>query len=218
MLDLGDLKDKGILITDDIYSQDDLIGLANSVGKIRPHPNGRDIAILKSSDGTNSLTGTFSNTYGLSAFPFHTDTAFWGMPARYVVMGMLKRSQCTTNYISLSDIDKYVSDDFYSKAAKSIYLVETFEGSKYTSPVFYNDGVLGFRFDPNIMKPTNDHAKRFHEEFLSAIDRIESIKIHWNGNKAVVFDNWEYLHSRSPVKDERREIFRIYLESLDELG
>jgi len=213
MLDLVNLKTEGIVIVENIYSQDELISLAKSVGKIRAHPNGEDMVTLKSSDGVNTLTGTFSNIYGLSAFPLHTDTAFWGIPARYVVMGMLKTSKCTTNYVSLSNINKFVSGDFLIKARRAIYLVETFEGCKYTSPVFYENGSCGFRFDPNIMTPVNGHAKKFHEEFVAAINKVESIKIDWNGNKAVVFDNWNYLHSRSAVVNENRQLFRIYLEN-----
>ncbi|PVZ72189.1 TauD/TfdA family dioxygenase [Pelagibaculum spongiae] len=210
---LDNLKTEGIAIVENIYSQDELIGLAKSIGNIRPHPNGEDVATLKSSDGTNSLTGTFSSTYGLSMFPFHSDTAFWGLPARYIIMGMFSTSRCTTNYISLRDIERFISDDFLSKARRAIYLVETIEGSKYTSPVFEVNDNYGFRFDPNIMTPANDYAKVFHEELVVAMNRVESIKIDWSGNKAVIFDNWNSLHSRSAVKDESREIFRIYLES-----
>ncbi|WP_064662763.1 TauD/TfdA family dioxygenase [Pseudoalteromonas sp. MQS005] len=213
MLDLGDLEHNGVVIIDNISSRAELKRLAKSIGEIRPHPNGENIATLKSSDGRSSLPGTLSNIYGLSAFPFHTDTAFWGIPARYVVMGMFSKSQCTTNYISLSDITRVVSNDFRAKAEKSIYLVETFEGCKYTSPIFCQNGVSGIRFDPNIMKPANVHAERFHSELLEALRSIEPRKIHWDGNKAVVFDNWKNLHGRSAVNNERREIFRIYLES-----
>jgi hypothetical protein len=186
--------------------------LAKSVGEIRPHPNGENIFTLKSSDGRNSLPGTLSNIYGLSAFPFHTDTAFWGIPARYVIMGMFRKSKCTTNYIPLSDIVGFFSSNFRVKAEKSIYLVETFEGCKYTSPVFCRNGVWGIRFDPNIMTPANSHAKMFHAELLAAVGAIEPRKVHWDGEKAVVFDNWKNLHSRSAVNNEKREIFRIYLE------
>lgn len=213
MLDLDKLKTEGIVIVENISSQDELISLAKSVGKIRPHPNGEDMAILKSDDDTNSLTGTFSNVYGLSAFPFHSDTAFWGLPARYIVMGMLSTSSCTTNYISLKEIDRFISGDFLRKARRAIYLIETFEGSKYTSPVFEVDGSYGFRFDPNIMTPANGYAKIFHDELVAAMNRVESMKIDWSGNKAVVLDNWNYLHSRSAVINENREMFRIYLES-----
>ncbi|MBX9735074.1 MAG: hypothetical protein K2X37_13535 [Chitinophagaceae bacterium] len=153
MLEFDDLKSNGFATFSDICSINDLIGLAKSIGKIRLHPNGEEVARLKSSDGTNSLTGTFSNVFGLAAFPFHTDTAFWELPARYVVMGMFENSKCTTNYISVSDIDKSISGELINKAEKAIYLVKTFEGSKYTIPVFRNNGVLGFRFDPNIMTP-----------------------------------------------------------------
>lgn len=212
MLELGDLENNGVAIIDNVCSRTELIELANSIGKIRPHPNGEDVFTLKSSDGRNSLPGTLSNIYGLSAFPFHTDTAFWGIPARYVVMGMFRKSPCTTNYISLSDIAGAVSGDFYAKAEKSIYLVETFEGCKYTSPVFSRNRVWGIRFDPNIMKPANGHAKKFHGELVAAMDTIQPKRVRWDGNKAVVFDNWKNFHSRSAVNNERREILRIYLE------
>lgn len=214
MRNLDNLTTRGIAIVDGIHSKSELIRLAKSIGTIKLHPNGEELAILKSSDGVNSLSGTLSNVHGLAAFPFHTDTAFWGVPARYVVMGMLNKSSCTTNFISLNDLAEFITEDFLSKARKSIYLLETIEGSKYTSPVFGNNSDYGIRFDPNIMTPANMHAKRFHEELIGAIGSVKPKKIDWNGNKAIVFDNWKYLHSRSAVKNEKREIFRIYLEKI----
>lgn len=77
MLDLNELKSEGVVVIDGIHSKDELISMAQSIGKIRPYPNGEYVAELKSSDGRSSLAGTFSNIYGLSAFPFHTDTSFW---------------------------------------------------------------------------------------------------------------------------------------------
>ena len=213
MLDLNCLKSEGVVVIDGVHSKDELIRVAKSIGKIKPHPNGEYVAELKSSDGRSSLAGTFSNVYGLSAFPFHTDTAFWELPARYVVMGMIERSGSKTNYISLSDIEKNISGDFLAKARKSIYLSETFEGSKYTSLVFGGNEAWGFRFDPNIMTPANVHAKNFHEELETAIERVEPRKIDWGGSRAVVIDNWKFLHGRESVKNESREMLRIYLEN-----
>lgn len=214
MRNLDNLTTRGIAIVDGVNSKSELIRLAKSIGIIKLHPNGEELAVLKSTDGVNSISGTFSNIHGLAAFPFHTDTAFWGVPARYVVMGMLNKSSCTTNFISLNDLKEFITEDFLSKARKSIYLLETIEGSKYTSLIFSNNNDYGIRFDPNIMTPANEHAKRFHEELVGTIGSVESIKINWNGNKAIVFDNWKYLHSRSAVKNEKREVFRIYLEKV----
>lgn len=213
MIDINPLITKGILMVDGIKSPDELINLAKSIGQIALHPNGKKLAILNASNGEKSLPGTFSHTFGLNAFPFHTDTAFWALPARYVVMGMFAQSRSTTNYISVLDIAKYVSFDLLSQARKSIYLVETFEGSKYMSPAFEKKGKWGIRFDPNIMKPVNDHAKKFHVELEKAIENVGFKKIDWTGNKAVIFDNWIYLHGRSAVNGENREIYRIYLEN-----
>ena len=213
MIDFNHLTVEGILIVEGIKSPDELITLAKSFGRITPHPNGEDLVVLKASNGEKSLTGTFSYTFGLNAFPFHTDTAFWTLPVRYVVMGMFAQNKSTTNYISISDIAKCISFDLLSEARKSIYLVETFEGSRYMSPAFERKGKWGFRFDPNIMTPVNDHAKKFHVELTKAIESVEFKKVNWTGNKAVIFDNWNYLHGRSAVNGENREIYRIYLEN-----
>lgn len=212
MFNISDLKEKGVSIVENVNSRSELIALAEQLGEIKPHPNGEKVALLKSSDGVGAPCGTLSNNFGLLEFPFHTDTAFWGVPARYVVMGMFKKSKCTTNYISIDDIAGLFAGDFYKKANNSIYLSQTFEEKKYTSPLFANNGVSGFRFDPNIMLPVNDVAKFFHEELLSIIKKIKPTEMHWDGNKAIIFDNWSFLHSRSPVINEDREIFRIYVE------
>lgn len=213
MSNFGRIDAKGMVITKNIYSQEEMIKLANSVGKITRHPNGEKLAILKSSNGVDSLAGTFSRNYGLSAFPFHTDTSFWGEPARYIVMGMLNKSSCSTNYIFIDDIFDLYKGDFVREGQKSIYLIDTFEGCKYTSPIFYRNAELGLRFDPNIMKPVNKQANSFHLKLLEAINSVEPKSIEWVGNKAVIIDNWRYLHSRSAVKDEDREVLRIYLEN-----
>ena len=209
----GRIDAKGMVITKNIYSQEEMIKLANSVGRITRHPNGEKLAILNSSNGANSRPGTFSRNYGLSAFPFHTDTSFWGEPARYIVMGMLNKSSCSTNYISVDDVCDLYKGDFVREGQKSIYLIETFEGCKYTSPIFYRNGELGFRFDPNIMEPVNNHANSFHVKLEEAINSVEPESIEWVGNKAIIIDNWKYLHNRSAVMSEDREVLRIYLES-----
>ncbi|WP_420590209.1 hypothetical protein [Bacterioplanoides sp.] len=213
MSNFGRINAKGMVITKKIYSQIEMVELANSLGRIARHPNGEKLAILKSSNGANSRPGTFSKNYGLSAFPFHTDTSFWGEPARYIVMGMLNKSSCSTNYISIDDLFDLYKGDFVREGQKSIYLIETFEGCKYTLPIFYRNGELGLRFDPNIMTPLSKHACSFHLKLQEAINSAEPERIEWVGNKAVIIDNWKYLHSRSAVKGEDREVLRVYLES-----
>lgn len=212
VLDLDELQDKGIMIVEGVSSVEELVDLAESLGNILLHPNGERVAKLKANCGSNSLHGTFSKNYGFEAFPFHTDTAFWGLPVRFVVMGMFGSSKSTTNYVTFNDIQKVVSFNFFEMANRSIYLIETFEGAKYTSPVFHSDENYGYRFDPNIMSPVNRDAKIFHEEMLLAIDKIEPRKVSWSGNKAVILDNWQYLHNRSAVNEESREILRLYIE------
>lgn len=102
MIDFELLKMKGVLELEGVSDKQDIVDLASSLGQLRTHPNGERVYILKPSDGEQSLDGTFSRLYGYSAFPIHTDTAFWSLPARYVIMAMKSSSKCGTSFLSLA--------------------------------------------------------------------------------------------------------------------
>lgn len=205
--------DAGFLEIGEISSKNELLRLASSIGKIIPHPNGEKLYSLSPSAGKKSVKGTFSNKFGLSEFPLHSDTAFWSQPPRYIVMGMIGVSSCNTQLIAWSEIFSLLSAQAKIYANSATYLIDTIEGKKYASLLFSVNGVRGFRFDPCCMKPQNKAARRFHEEMIEIQQKLNTKKIVWTGEKAVVIDNWKYLHGRSSVSanEDKRELLRIYI-------
>ncbi len=99
-----ELFEKGWTELEGISSAEDLLRIARSLGDITPHPNGDYLEIVTPKDGENLMKGTFSQRYGYSSFPLHTDTAFWPRPARYLVLGMLAKSECDTFILSVRSI------------------------------------------------------------------------------------------------------------------
>ncbi|MGB1800544.1 MAG: hypothetical protein ACPHLK_06915 [Gammaproteobacteria bacterium] len=212
MIDFRALQKKGWLEIKGLRSPDDLAEIANQLGQIRPHPNGEYIFNLRPSNGSNSTRGTFSNVYGYAEFPLHTDLAFWLLPARYVVLGMINKSDSYTNVILTTDVFSELGKDVTNYARDSIYIIDTIEGKKYSSLFFRSQSLTGFKFDSNCMKPVNGHAKLFHNKITACLNDIETTSIHWTGNKAVVIDNWNTLHGRGRVNasDKNRNLMRVY--------
>jgi len=195
-----------------VSSTEYMLEIAASLGSIRPHPNGEKLSILTPSYGEHSIKGTFSNRYGFSSFPLHTDTAFWSEPSRYIVIGMFMKSDSNTYLIQTSDVFSKLSTKALNYAKSATYVIDTIEGKKYTSLLFSQFSENGLRFDPCCMKPINKAAKYFHNEFCGLLENIKVNSIEWTGNKAVVIDNWKCLHGRSAIAEDEhsRELMRIY--------
>ena len=212
MVDIEKINKIGWARIEGVESIEDLISIANYMGNIIPHPNGEKIFCLKPSDGKSAVKGTFSNVFGYSEFPLHTDTAFWSVPARYLILGMIEQSACDTHIVSVSDVFLRLGDEVLKLARTSIYMIDTIEEKKYLSLFFKHQAKLGFRFDANCMKPINKDAKMFHSKIRECFSELESTPIVWSGKTAVILDNWNTLHGRRAVshKEKNRKLFRIY--------
>lgn len=212
MINLKALRVDGYVEIEDLESEEHLIELVESFGRILPNPDGSLTSKVRAKDGASSRQGTFSHAYGLSPFPMHTDTAYNSLPIRYLILGMLRPSETSTRYINIEKVMQAGSANLRKLARESIYLIETFEQAKYASVIFSSGGVSGVRYDPNIMTPANKSAKQFDLEFSEAISIAGFEEVCWQGNKAIVLDNWKCLHGRSKVLESNREIIRIYVE------
>jgi len=213
LIDIGELERTGWVQIEGIESKNDLLSIAEILGTIKPHPNGDLIFCLTPSDGKTSVKGTFSNVFGYSDFPLHTDTAFWSIPARYLVLGMFNQSDCHTQVIRSSDVFNKLGSEISKLVKNSIYMINTLEGKKYASLYFKHKSQTGFKFDSNCMKPVNIAAKLFHSKMMGIFQNLEVTNISWSGNKAIILDNWVTLHGREtvPSTDINRQLFRVYI-------
>lgn len=209
---LNKILQHGWVEIENISTEKTLTELASVVGNILVHPNGENIATLNPSQGQKSIKGTFSNTFGLQKFPLHTDTAFWSTPTRFVMLCSFKPSLCNTEIIHIDEIWQNLNSDDKSHAKKAVYMIKTIHGQHYSSVLFQNNGVEGFKYDPCSMFPINNSAKIFDKKLKSILNELKPMEINWTGNKVLIFDNWKTLHGRGEAKIENyREIKRIYL-------
>lgn len=196
-------------------SDSELISIASEIGEILKHPNGEDVFLLKPKSVNESLLGTFSNKHGLQEFPLHTDTAFYNIPARFILMHSANSNSCDTTILRKSDFWYQLTDAEKKMAKRAIYLVKTNRERFYTSFIFKENNEYGLKYDPSCMLPYNKFAKDFDQILQRVISGIEPKKIKWTEGKTVIIDNWKTLHGRkSAEKDTTRMLKRIYINQL----
>ncbi|KAF6661474.1 hypothetical protein HFD91_08865 [Enterobacteriaceae bacterium EKM102V] len=200
-------------IVENCTSIESFIKLAKSLGEIISHPNGEIYDVVIANDGTNAKTGTFSHKFGFNEFPLHTDTAFWAIPARLLIMWSPVASTTSTTILPWRDILDSFSKSDKKIINEAIFLVRTFESTSYRSVKFTSYGETGYRYDPNIMIPANEQGKKFAELFNKAIQKISLNNFNWSGSNALIINNWKMLHGRNQVNNEQesRTIFRAYV-------
>lgn len=212
-MDFKELQQNGWIEIKNNLSDDELISFAHTIGKILLHPNGIIIDTLTPKKTEDAIKNTFSNLYGHNKFPLHTDTAFWTIPARYVIMSSSDITQTSTTVISVHDIYKHFEEFEIKSLNQAIYLVKANNKTFYTKLKQSFKDEICFRYDSCTMKPFNSHARKIDEKLNLTLQSIETNKVLWDSNKVVVIDNWKALHGRESISDSiNRKIKRIYIQ------
>lgn len=197
-----------------ITSRSALLELARSIGRPVPSPSGEVVKELIPKCQSAAARGTLSGTYGTGSFPLHTDTAFWPLPARYVVLRTRGDTRRHTSVLTFADLFREGTKELRALADRAVWLVRTPSKSFYCSMRFRSGKSTGWRYDGQCMLPSNDSAIKVQEMLctLFSCDRIN--QINWTGDMAVVLCNWEVLHGRgpSPPDEKIRIVERIYVE------
>lgn len=194
---------------DDLY----LIEIAKNIGIIQVHPNGNVIDYLMPKKHALANQNTFSHKYGHNSFPFHTDTAFYSSPIRYVLLSSQYISTTATTFISFDKIHKSLSRIELQTLKDSIFLIKTGKKNFYSSLISNVKDQIFIRYDTNCMIPANYHAKNAIEIISEKLQNIKTNKIVWDKPKVFIFDNWKILHGREIItNDEKRTLKRIYIK------
>lgn len=210
------LRKNGIVELDlDAFPDQSILDIASSFGVVMPGARGEMIQLIPARDKGDGPVGSFSYVVGYDAFPWHTDTAYWNIPARYLFLTSPAASSCATLYQGF-DVVKTAVPGFDYLMSRAVFLLDVPGQKRYLSPRFEGGGgVTGFRLDFHIYRPMNEEAERVLNQvgaFLS--DNFN--RFLWTGNNAVIIDNWRFIHAREAAyEDKTRVLKRIYINELD---
>lgn len=210
---LKELNSKGWIEFNSMNDDYTLINISKTLGEILKHQNGNDVEYLKPKYKKDAIKNTFSYKYEYDRFPLHTDTAFWEIPAKYVLLSCDELNNTATTIITYEEIYKHLTTSEILELKKSIFLVKTSTKNFYTSFMNkYLDHTF-IRFDSNCMKPINKSANTTLDIIENKLGKLSLKNIIWDKPKVFIFDNWKVLHGRECIKsDENRILKRIYIK------
>jgi hypothetical protein len=212
-MDIEGLQTKGWTLVNGISSQSELLELGRSLGSPVSAPNGELVKEIRRIPADEAPPGSQSSIYGAGPFPLHTDTVFWPLPVKYVLLRGYGDTRRPTTVMSFSNLLKNCDAHFHVLAKKSVWLVGTGLKRFYCSLLFQNGDSRGWRYDFDLMTPANNAAIEV-DKILRPLVKSENVdSITWSGNTAVVLSNWTTLHGRGPqpINEGIRVVERLYV-------
>ena len=207
------LREQGFAVFDTDTSDESLLKIASMFGVVVPGDRGDLVQPLLAQEKGRGCFGSFTYKVGYEAFPWHTDTAYWEVPVRYLMLTSKKSSPCATLARTFESLASNI-DDFNYLAERSVYLLNIPGKRRMLTPVIKEHGEIGFRFDFHIYKPMNEEAKILSDLMQEQLSK-ESQRIVWTGNNVLVLDNWRLIHAREDAsQDKNRFLKRVYINEL----
>jgi hypothetical protein len=210
-----EVEERGMAYVNGIYGPSSLLELARDLGRPLHNATGELIRELRVVPCTMARPYTLSATFGSGRFPLHTDTAFWTLPARFLVMRAIGDTRRPTTVCPFSDLFELAGDKLATVVRKSVWSLRASTASIYCEMSFRGHSrSLGFRYDRQCMTPANLAAREVDEYITSAASETVTQLISWSEGTAVVIANWVSLHGRGPKPPDEQEriVQRIYVE------
>ena len=214
MIDINPLLKYGWTEFNTIAKSDsELIDIASSIGIVSKDLNGIIINKIKPKKEGEGMKDSLSFKFGLSSFPYHTDTAYLDKPVDYILFYNETLNKTCTNLISMDVFWEQLSNEELKIFEKSIFLLKTPHFQKFVHLI---SGIeKNIRFDPNIMFPYNSYSKIAQTKINEYLKNQKPISIDWNQHKILILDNRKILHNRAKVQESNRILKRIYINELE---
>jgi alpha-ketoglutarate-dependent taurine dioxygenase len=191
-----------------LESEQELMEFAYRLGQpISSRRNGPIIDELLPLTKVDAHPQSLSVNFGTNSFPFHTDGAYFKIPPRFIILRYVQGVPSPTPTL-LCDLSM-LNETEKLELQYGIWKVKSRTSTFYSS--ILSDDAKCLRYDPCIMSPINEKNDNsiFFEQVVAS---RSTIQVNWQVNKAVVIDNWRYLHTRPKVKEEEirfRKLQRI---------
>ena len=200
------LRVRGFVKVDVRTSREPIETLAASLGPITFDPRyPQEVRDISPTPAQSAPPNTLASRYGLGAFPFHTDTAHWVMPCRFVVFRCISPGSGARPTL-LIDADRAFSE------------LEIGEGvwvTAFVRPRLCSARADGprpiWRYNPDCMRPYSLRAKEESTRMRRRLDDETYVRHRWDAGDVLVVDNWRMLHARGPTMtpDTDRVLTRV---------
>jgi L-asparagine oxygenase len=212
LLDAHGLERNGYLFMPGVR-ETDLSHTIRQLGPLRVDPRSPEpVRDIRPQPLQFAKENTLSSRYGTDGFPFHTDTAHWDRPARYLALycvdpGEGKRAILLqdSRVWRLDEVEKDLACRALWKAGHlRPRLCMLAEGA---------GGELTIRYDMDCMRPMTKEARELKALVEARISCSAQLRIEWQPECLLIIDNRRMMHARgkSSQPDKRRVLKRMLI-------
>ena len=154
---------------------------------------------------------TLSSRFGTSAFPFHTDTAYWEMPAKYVLLYCLNPGSGDRPTLLVDS--KMWRMTFAQRDNLHEAVWQTTNGRPFLCTLMTrrSDGFI-LRWDEACLRPISKSAGLGRKTIGSFLNQTNPMRIDWIEKALLIIDNHRLLHARGAAR--RNDTDRALLKML----
>ena len=211
-LDISQLEREGFLLTYGVC-ETDLIDLVQQLGPIRVDRRSPDpVRDIRPQPVQSAKKNTLSSRYGTDAFPFHTDTAHWDQPARYLVLYCVNPGEGNRPTL-LQDSRAWQLDDAQKDMACRALWKTGHVRPRLCMLAERTKRGLAVRYDKDCMRPMTAEAHALEALVEFRISCSTQAQIDWQPECLLVIDNQRMVHARgkSDRPDTSRALKRLLI-------
>jgi alpha-ketoglutarate-dependent taurine dioxygenase len=188
-----------------------LLSLASSFGNPVPPRNGAPVVSTLRPTASESARGhSLSARFSVGKFPYHTDTAHWPVPCRFVLLACVNPGAANRDTVLFDSaalcLTQQDRDLLYSTPFRVI------NGRRSFFSTVLQHGQPFIRYDQGCMAPVLGSGQRA-ERIFSDRDAQHGLLVpfRWKRGMVLIVDNWRVLHGRDQAScnDGERALLRV---------
>lgn len=196
--------------------EEELIAISEQIGiPVETRLGTKVIDRLSPKEKKDAHNYSLSRNYGVNSFPLHTDTAYFKIPVRYILLysmnpGSGNRPTFLYDSNRLFNYDKELRFELAHVLFKVINGRNSFLTTVYNS----HQNKCFFRLDRDCMKATSSKGTELITKIDNIIDPKDFHEVRWSIGDLLILDNWRFLHGRgeSSVTDNDRLLLRMSIK------
>lgn len=196
--------------------EEELIAISKQIGiPVETRSGAKVVDHLSPKEEKDAHENSLSRNHGLNSFPLHTDTAYFKIPVRYILLYSINPGS--------GDRPTYLYDakNLFNHAKELRFelanvLFKVINGRYSFLTTIYNcdQSKHFFRLDRDCMKATSSEGTELLTKINNLICPRDLYEVKWNIGDLLILDNWRFLHGRGDSKmiDNDRLLFRVSIK------
>lgn len=210
--DVSQLEANGFIFARGVHEAG-LLDAVRPFGTVRMDPRSPlPVRDIRPQPPNSAKVNTLSSRYGTDAFPFHTDTAHWDKPARYLALFCVDPGEGQRATLLQDSRAWRLEEDEIELACRALWKTGHVKPRLCMLAQRSADGIA-VRYDKDCMRPMTREARELEALVEQRINHSEKTHISWEPECLLIIDNQRMVHARgkSARADESRVLKRILI-------